>query len=75
MDVQFGSSTAIFDGMIYAPSAKVTLHDNGGGGLTATAIYAQSMFLKPSKTKVTSITSYNSAHPSTTPLRAVTLVE
>ena len=75
MDVQFGSSTAIFDGIIYAPSAKVTLHDHGGGGLTATAIFAGSMFLKPSKTKITSITSYNSQHAATTPLRAVTMVE
>ena len=43
MSIQFGSSGAVMDGMIYAPGAFVTLHDEGGGGVFATGVVADTM--------------------------------
>lgn len=71
LQVQFGSSTATLDGMIYAPGAEVYLQDNGGS-VTATGLVAASMYVQAS---VLNIPSYAAAHPSTAPNRAVTLVE
>lgn len=71
LQVQFGSSNQTLDGMIYAPGAYVYLQDNGGG-VTATGVFANTMKIKSS---TLNIPSYNSAHPTTTPLRVVTLVE
>ena len=71
LQVQFGSSNETLDGMIYAPGAEVFLQDNGGG-VTATGVIANTMFIKSSSLTVPS---YSAAHPTTTPLRAVTLVE
>ena len=71
LQVQFGSGNEHLDGMIYAPGAEVDLHDNGGG-VTATGIIAKSMSIKSSSI---TIPSYSAAHPLTTPLRAVTMVE
>ena len=45
LSLQFGSSGSTFDGMIYAPAAHVTLHDQGGGGVTATGVVAATMFV------------------------------
>jgi hypothetical protein len=45
MSLQFGSSGATLDGMIYAPAALVTLHDQGGGGVTATGVVAGTMYV------------------------------
>jgi Flp pilus assembly protein TadG len=72
LQVQFGSGTETLDGMIYAPAATVVLQD-GGGGVTATGVVADKMTLQGS-TSFT-IPSYSAAHPTTTPLRSVTLVE
>jgi hypothetical protein len=72
LQVQFGSGNETLDGMIYAPKATVVLQD-GGGGVTATGVVADKMTLQGS-TSFT-IPSYSAAHPTTTPLRKVTLVE
>ena len=71
LQVQFGSGGQTLDGMIYAPGAEVFLQDNGGG-VTATGVIADTMFIKSSSL---TIPSYSAAHPTTTPLKAVTLVE
>jgi Flp pilus assembly protein TadG len=71
LQVQFGSGNETLDGMIYAPGAEVYLQDNGGG-VTATGVIADTMNIKSSSL---TIPSYSAAHPTTTPLRAVTLVE
>ncbi len=71
LQVQFGSNNETLDGMIYAPGAKVYLQDNGGG-VTATGVVADTMEIKSSSL---TIPSYSAAHPTTTPLRAVTMVE
>jgi Flp pilus assembly protein TadG len=71
LQVQFGSGNETLDGMIYAPGAEVYLQDNGGG-VTATGVIADTMYIKSSSL---TIPSYSAAHPTTTPLRAVTLVE
>jgi Flp pilus assembly protein TadG len=71
LQVQFGSGNETLDGLIYAPGAQVYLQDNGGG-VTATGVFADTMFIKSSSL---TIPSYSAAHPTTTPLRSVTLVE
>jgi hypothetical protein len=71
LQVQFGSNNETLDGMIYAPGAKVSLQDNGGG-VTASGVFANTMFIKSS---TLNIPSYSAAHPTTTPLKQVSLVE
>ena len=71
LQVQFGSGNETLDGMIYAPGVEVYLQDNGGG-VTATGVIADTMYIKSSSL---TIPSYSAAHPTTTPLRAVTMVE
>lgn len=71
LQVQFGSSNQVLDGYIYAPSASVYLQDHGGG-VTAGGIIAYSMVVQSSTIH---IPSYNVAHPGTTPVRSVALVE
>jgi hypothetical protein len=71
LTVQFGSSNQTLDGVIYAPGAKVSLQDNGGG-VTASGVFADSMFIKSSSL---TIPSYSAAHPTTTPLKHASLVE
>jgi hypothetical protein len=71
LQVQFGSNNQTLDGYIYAPGAEVDLQDNGGG-VTASGFVANTMKIKASSVN---IPSYNAAHPTTTPLRAISLVE
>jgi Flp pilus assembly protein TadG len=71
LQIQFGSGNETLDGMVYAPGAEVYMQDNGGG-VTATGVIADTMYIKSSSL---TIPSYSAAHPTTTPLRAVTLVE
>lgn len=71
LQVQFGSSNQTFDGYIYAPGAFVYLQDNGGG-VTTTGVIANTMQVKSSSVN---IPSYNTAHPDTTPVRTVALME
>ncbi|MFC5861644.1 pilus assembly protein TadG-related protein [Acidicapsa dinghuensis] len=71
LQVQFGSNNETLDGVIYAPGVEVYLQDNGGG-VEATGVYANTMYIKSSTLNVPS---YSAANPNTTPLRLVTLVE
>lgn len=71
MLISFGSSTATFDGMIYAPGAAVTLHDEGGGGLNATGMVVGTLYVNGT----VNLTSYNTFNPVTTPFKVITLVE
>jgi Flp pilus assembly protein TadG len=72
LNVQSGSGSQHLDGWLYAPGAAVNLQDHGGG-VTATGIVAASLQVKASTLTIPS--TYNSAHPGTTPFRSVTLVE
>ncbi len=73
MQVSFGSSTAVFDGMIYAPGAYVTLHDEGGGGVSATGVVASTMYVNGSL----NIENYSDFgnNKYTTPFRLITMIE
>lgn len=71
LKVQKGSNNQVLDGYIYAPGAQVYLQDNGGG-INATGIVADNLYVKAS---TVTIPSYDTAHPSTTPNRVITLVE
>ena len=71
LQVQFGSNNETLDGFIYAPGAEVYLQDNGGG-VTASGVVANTMFVKSSSL---TIPNYSVANPTTTPLRVVALVE
>lgn len=72
LQVQFGSSNGNLNGLIYAPTSQVFMQDNGGGTVV-TGIIADTLYNKTSTLKITD--SYNSSHPSTTPLSTVQLVE
>jgi hypothetical protein len=72
IQVQFGSGAGNLDGMIYAPTSEVYMQDNGGGTVT-TGIIAYKIFEKASSLVITN--SYNAAHPITSPLSTVELVE
>lgn len=71
LQIQFGSSNSNIDGYIIAPSAEIYLQDNGGT-VTTTGMVAACMF---EKAGTMDITSYNNAHPNTTPIRIFALVE
>jgi hypothetical protein len=71
LQVQFGSNNQTLDGVIYAPGVQVYLQDNGGG-VTASGVFANTMFIKSS---TLTIPSYSNANPNTTPLRLVSMVE
>ena len=75
VQLQFGSGsgtmgTGQLDGVIYAPTSSVWLQDSGGG-VQATGIVAWNLYDNSS----IDITSYNQQHPSTTPLKAISMVE
>jgi adhesin HecA-like repeat protein len=72
MQVQFGSGTSTLNGIIYAPTSLVTLHDNGGKNWTAAGIIAWQL---SSTDDITITGNYNYANSSTTPLKKITLVE
>jgi len=72
LSVQFGNSTQVLKGIIYAPTSVVTLHDNGGKDWTAGAIIAWQL---TTTDNMTITDNYNYANPSTTPLKKITLVE
>jgi Putative Flp pilus-assembly TadE/G-like len=71
LQVQFGSNNETLDGHIYAPGAEVYLQDNGGG-VTASGVVANTMFVKSSSL---TIPNYSAANPTSTPFRVVSLVE
>jgi Flp pilus assembly protein TadG len=73
---QIGNSTGTMTGIIYAPHAEFYMNDSGGdskGGLVLTTNLIVGTFFD--KTSSITIYSYNAANPTTTPLRAVSLVE
>jgi Flp pilus assembly protein TadG len=72
IDIQKGSSNANITGIIYAPTAELYLNDNGGSVSLTTDLIVGTLFIKAS---TLSISSYSAANPTTTPLRAVSLVE
>ncbi|HUY81891.1 MAG TPA: pilus assembly protein TadG-related protein [Acidobacteriaceae bacterium] len=75
LQVQFGSSAgSVFDGVVYAPTAALLLHDSGNtvspntySGIIAGQLCEMSSHLI--------LPSYNAENPYTTPLRVVALVE
>jgi len=76
LEIQFGSNTGtygsgVLDGLIYAPSAPVYLHDNGGTA-SATGLIADTLNVCSS---TLNITSYNNAPGNASPLNSVQLVE
>lgn len=77
LEVQFGSNSSsstgsgTLSGLIYAPSAPVYLHDNGGG-TTATGLIADTLNVCSS---TLNITSYNNAPNNASPLNSIQLVE
>lgn len=72
LQVQFGSSNQYnIDGLIVAPGTDVYLQDNGGV-IATTGIIAACLF---DKSSTIDISSYNTAHPNTTPIRQFSLVE
>jgi Flp pilus assembly protein TadG len=72
LSLQFGSSSANINGIIYAPTSEVYFHDMGGA-INAADIIAYDFGY--TNTDVTLSDSYNHANPSTTPLTHVLLVE
>lgn len=74
--IQKGDASGSLTGIIYAPSAALYLQDSGGdvsGGISLTTdLVVNTLF---DKTATLTISSYSAAYPSTTPLRAVALVE
>jgi len=71
LQVQFGSNNQTLDGIIYAPGAQVYLQDNGGG-VTASGVIANTMFIK---TSTLNIPGYSASNLATTPFKYVTLTE
>jgi Flp pilus assembly protein TadG len=71
LQVQFGSNNQTLDGIIYAPGGLVYLQDNGGG-VTASGVIANKMFIKSS---TFTIPGYSASNLPTTPFKIVTLTE
>jgi hypothetical protein len=71
LTVQWGNTNSVFDGLIFAPNQRVFLQDNGGG-VKASGIIADQLFVKASTLH---IPSYSAANPTTTPFKQITLVE
>jgi hypothetical protein len=72
LQIQFGSGSGTIDGIIYAPTSQVYQQDHGGSTV-ASGVIAYQIYLKASDMGITE--SYSEAHPGTTPLFKVALVE
>lgn len=70
MTLQFGSSSSFFMGAVYAPSAAVTLHDQGGA-VNATDLIVGSIYVNGT----VNLSNYSTYNPITTPFKQITLVE
>lgn len=70
LQVQWGSSGQTFQGWIYAPTATVSLQDQGGG-VTYTGLVSGSVCLNGTM----NFPSYDNQFPQYSPLRTVALVE
>jgi hypothetical protein len=76
LEIQFGSNSGNYgsgtlNGLIYAPSAPVYLHDNGGTA-SATGLISDSLSVCSS---TLNITSYNNSPGNASPLNSIQLVE
>jgi hypothetical protein len=72
LQLQFGTGSGALDGIVYAPNSTVYMQDNGGN-TTVAGIVAGAINDKASKLYVTE--NYNLAHPTTTPLSTMAMVE
>ena len=70
MTLQFGSSSSYFDVAVYAPSAAVTLHDQGGA-VNATNLIVGDIYVNGT----VNLSNYSDYNPITTPFKQITLVE
>lgn len=70
LQLQFGSSSALFTGIIYAPAAQVYLQDHGGGVTVTADLVVKSIYNKASTLTVTSYSKTN-----TSVLSGVAIVE
>jgi hypothetical protein len=70
LGLQFGSGSSIFDGAVFAPTAAVDLHDQGGA-VNATVLVVGQAYIN-GKVNLTNYSTYN---PNTTPFTHITLVE
>jgi Flp pilus assembly protein TadG len=70
MMLQFGSSGSDFIGAVYAPTAAVTLHDQGGS-VNATNLIVGDIYVNGT----INLTNYSTLNPITTPFLQITLVE
>jgi hypothetical protein len=74
--IQKGNVTGSLTGIIYAPGAELYLQDSGGddsGGISLTTDLIVNKLVD--QTATLTVNSYSAANPTTTPLRAVALVE
>ena len=74
--IQKGNVTGSLTGIIYAPTAELYLQDSGGdtsGGISLVSDLIVNTLVD--KTAILTVSSYSAVNPSTTPLRAVALVE
>jgi Flp pilus assembly protein TadG len=74
--IQKGNVTGRLTGIIYAPGAELYLQDSGGdesGGISLTTDLIVNKLVD--QTATLTVNSYSAANPTTTPLRAVALVE
>jgi len=70
MTLQFGSGSSVFMGAVYAPSAAVDLHDQGGA-VTATNLIVGDVYVNGT----IHLANYSTYNPITTPFKQITLVE
>ena len=71
INIQFGAARGKWDGIIDAPGANLTLHDQGGFAFV-TGLVVGDLQLKTGTIK---IDNYSDLHPTTTPLKSIALVE
>ncbi len=70
MTLQFGSGSSVFMGAVYAPTAPVTLHDQGGA-VNATQMFVASIYLNGT----VNLANYSGYNTSTSPFRYITMVQ
>ena len=70
MTLQFGSGSSVFMGAVYAPSAPVTLHDQGGS-VNATQLIVSTIYLNGQ----VDLANYSAYNTTTSPFRYITMVQ
>lgn len=71
INIQFGAARGTWDGIIDAPGASLTLHDQGGFAFVTGLVVGELQL----KTGTIKIDNYSDLHPTTTPLKSIALVE